>query len=85
MWPRVANAVLGAWLLVSAVLWRHGHAQAVDAAVCGLLAIGFALTGALTGWPPRLFNVIVGAWLILSAVVLPHTTMASAWNQGLVG
>jgi hypothetical protein len=25
-------------------------------AICGLLSVGFALTGLLTGWPTRLFT-----------------------------
>jgi hypothetical protein len=67
------------------MVWRELRLQAVNMAVCGVLSVGFALTGLMTGWPTRLFNVVVGCWLMLSAVVFPHATVASAWNQGIVG
>ena len=85
MWARLVNAALGSWLLVSALLWRQGHAQALNSAICGVLALGFALSGLVSERPTRLLNVVIGSWLMLSAVAFPHVRTTSAWNQGIVG
>lgn len=85
MWPRLANAALGVWLVGASLLWRQTRLQAVNTAICGCLAIAFAVTGLLSGRPTRLLNVMLGLWLMLSAVALPHLTSAGSWNQGVVG
>ncbi len=84
-WPRLANATLGMWLVGSSMVWRQTRLPAVNTAICGFLAIAFAVTGLLTGKPTRLLNVILGLWLILSAIVFPRATSVSTWNQGIVG
>jgi hypothetical protein len=85
MWARVANLVLGIWLGVSALLFRHTRYQALNQAICCLLIVAFATAGLVSRWPARLLNLALGGWLILSAFVLPHASVVSAWNQGIVG
>jgi hypothetical protein len=44
MLPRIFNMLVGAWLIVSAFAWPHAVIEKANTVVCGLLAIGLAVT-----------------------------------------
>ena len=71
MWPRVAEIVLGCWLVVSPWLLPDQQRSAswhVNALVCGLLVVGLA---ALSFFPSlrkaHLAEILIGLWLLGSA------------------
>ncbi len=86
--------VAGAWLLVSAFLWRHTTGQAIDAAAVGIGSIllgGLALRHTPNGRWARYLVVPLGLWLFVSAWLFPggraltvvnHLTVAS-WLLGV--
>jgi hypothetical protein len=85
MGARSMNLSLGLWLFLSAFLWQHGHAQTINALVCGILAVTIALAG-LEGRPyARYFNVVLGVWLIVSSFFLHGTRPPTAVNHVVVG
>jgi hypothetical protein len=85
MWARVANVILGLWLVVSTLVFRDTKYQAINDMVSGILVIAFAMTSALSWKSARLFNMILGGWLMVNAIFVHHVSVAAAWNQGLVG
>jgi hypothetical protein len=81
---RIANAVVGSWLFVSAFLWPHLPAQRHNAWIVGMVAVSCALAG-LTGhrWG-RYVNAAAGGWLIVSSLQrLIHPL--TFWNHMVVG
>jgi hypothetical protein len=84
IWARVLNVVLGAWLVVSDLVWRHGEAASTNTWICGLLVIAFALWAL---WMPRMryWNTLLGAWLIFAAFVLEHFSSGTRWNNVILG
>lgn len=72
-WQDGANAVLGAWLLLSP--WAVGYA-AQEAASANAVIVGLALVAAALGamWVPRAWEewteVVLGLWLVASPWVL---------------
>jgi hypothetical protein len=82
---RKVNVALGAWLVLSAMLWPHTSWQLFNALITGGLIATFALAG-LGGWPwGRSINVTLGFWLMTSSVLLPSTRNATIANHLLVG
>jgi hypothetical protein len=67
MWPRVVEAMVGCWLMITPFVFR-GTASlddyAIDAAVCGALVLTCAFASM---WPPaawmRLGTIAVALWL----------------------
>ncbi|HVX94791.1 MAG TPA: hypothetical protein VHK47_07775 [Polyangia bacterium] len=85
MWARVANVVLGVWLVTSTLFLRDVRAQGVNDIASGLLVIAFAITSAVSWRSARLLNIVIAGWLLLSAGLFAHASAAAAWNQGVVG
>jgi hypothetical protein len=81
--PRVANLILGAWLFLSAFLWRHTPAARANTWIVGVLIIVFAV---LSGARPqaRYANTVLAVWLFLSSLSIYHVTGATAWNNCIV-
>jgi len=79
------NAVLGAWLFLSAVMWPHTPAQRTNAWVVGMLVVTAALAGLTGRKAGRMVNAALGAWLIISAILLPRMMPATFWNHLIVG
>ncbi|HEX9049344.1 MAG TPA: hypothetical protein VF841_02315 [Anaeromyxobacter sp.] len=69
--PRVANALLGAWLVASVLLWRHLGPEGFNALVTGLLVVTVA---PIAAWAPRLRvgGAFLGGWLLVTTLVLVH-------------
>jgi uncharacterized membrane protein len=80
---RVANIILGVWLVVSAFLWPHSPSQSTNTWVLGVLCASFALI-ALAVPKVRYLNTALAVWLFISAWVLPRVSAATVWNNVLV-
>ena len=85
MRARVANALLGGWLFLSAFLWPHTTQQRVNAWVAGMIAVTAALAGLGRATWGRYVNAGLGAWLIASAMFLPRLRIGTAFNHVFVG
>lgn len=81
----IGDLVLGIWLLLSAVLLPHTRAEELNSAICGLLAIAFALVALTLRPAARLIDAALGVWIVLSAWVLPGVSAATAANSLLIG
>lgn len=81
---RIVNAVLGLWLVASALLWPHSAAQAANAIACGILVVSAAVA-ALRIERARYVNVALGAWLVISAFLLPTLRFGTQVNHVVVG
>jgi hypothetical protein len=83
-WPRYLNVLLGAWLLVSDVVWRHGQNQSANTWICGVLVIAFSLWAL---WMPamRWWNTLLGAWVVFFSFAFDHLSAATQWNNVILG
>lgn len=81
--PRWYNAVLGAWLIVSAFLWHHGRAQFHNTWALGLVIIVLSLMATLAPWA-RYLNVLAGLWLFFSTLILPRSNAGTTWHNCLI-
>jgi hypothetical protein len=64
-WPRYVNAVAGAWLFLSALLWKHQALQSTNAWVVGALIFATAITG-ISVPRARFANTLLAIWLLAS-------------------
>jgi hypothetical protein len=71
LWPRVVNALLGAWLFASAFLWPHQDNVRLNDWMIGLLAASTAIQAI---WAPSLrwANTFLGARLGFWALILEY-------------
>ncbi len=84
---RVLDLGLGLWLMVSAFLWPHGAAQAIDAVAVGAALAAVALVGvrrAAGQERARHASTALALWLFIANILLPGTTLPTAWNHALV-
>jgi hypothetical protein len=79
-WPRLVAVALGAWLVISALVWTHTDAQMTNAVISGVLAIVIALTSTRLPFV-RYLNAALGVWIFVSAFLLASGTIATAWNE----
>ncbi len=84
MGVRLINALLGAWLFLSAFMWSHLSAQRTNGWVVGLLTVAVALAG-LSGTNGRIVNAALGGWLMISAILLPRLMPATFVNHVVAG
>src|SRR5262245_35529310 len=84
MWNRARylNILLGAWLFLSAFLWRHSDPQFTNTWLMGVLCVAFALT-ALAVPAARYLNTALAIWLFISAFALPRINNGTVWNNAL--
>jgi hypothetical protein len=68
MGARLANAIVGLWLFVSAFLWPHETAQRSNALGVGIVVVTAALAGLMGQRWGRYLNALLGGWLIVSAL-----------------
>ncbi len=80
---RIANAVLGVWLILSSLLWRDTVAQFASDWIIGVLITLVSLAGF---WAPslRYVNTCVAVWLFLSAWWMRWEHTATFWNTVVV-
>lgn len=82
--PRLINLALGAWLFVTAFLLPRTGAAFTNAWIMGVVIAGFALL-AMVAPIARWVNALAGAWVFIAAFVVPHASVASFWNDLIVG
>ncbi len=82
-WARGANVVLGVWLFISAFVWAHTPAQQTNTWILGVLFVIFALI-AMGSPQVRYVNTVLSIWLFISVWALPHSNIATMWNNALV-
>jgi hypothetical protein len=66
-WPRWVNAILGAWVVVSTLLWSPATSTTINGVVIGALIVAasvFAL---------RAVDAIFAVWLFVATWILPHS------------
>jgi hypothetical protein len=78
--PRLFNLLLGFWLLVSTFAWPHSQAQRLNAIVCGMLAVLFAISG-LYRSELRFLNGILAIWLFTSSIFVHSLRSATRWSD----
>lgn len=84
LWARYLNVLLGAWLIISDFVWRHGEAANTNTWISGVLVIAFALWS--FWWPTmRFWNTLMGAWVIFAGIVLQHASSGTQWNNIIIG
>jgi hypothetical protein len=79
-WPRRANAVLGAWLALSAFVWEHSLASQVNAFVVGIWIATAALWAARSG-PLRIANTVIALWLGAATLAMSEVPPVAYWNN----
>lgn len=80
---RGIHIALGAWLFISAFLWRHSQGQFTNTWVVGALCVLFGL---LAIWVPRAryLNAILAIWLFVSAWSITALSAGTVWNNAIV-
>ena len=81
---RYTTMILGAWLFMSALIWRHTVALESADWMIGLLLVSVSV---LTFRHPRLHWAIagIGAWILIQSTFVPHNLEATVWNERVVG
>jgi hypothetical protein len=81
---RYVNMALATWLLFSALLWPHARADFLVPTLVGIVVV-MAAPFAIGAPPVRYINTVMGLLLAASAFLLPHLSVATVWNNALVG
>jgi hypothetical protein len=85
MWPRIANALIGIWLLAAPAVLGYEGAQATNDRIVGPLAASFAI---IAIWDAtrslRWMSAVLGGWLLLAPWLLGGGTAATV-NSTLCG
>jgi hypothetical protein len=82
---RVASALLGFWLVVSAFLWPQSRLELTNATVIGVAALVGALAiieGVRWGY---YVTAVCGVWLMASTLFLTAAGSAQFWNHMIAG
>ncbi len=81
---RYLNVLLGAWLFVSAFVWRHTAWEFTNTWIFGAITVVAALASfSVPG--VRFVNTLVGVWLIVSGFSMRAMNVATKWNNSLLG
>lgn len=69
-WPRWVHMILGAWVLVSTLIWSPAVSTTINGCAIGALLVGAAV---LELYAPqvRALNAILAVWLFASTMFLP--------------
>jgi len=81
---RFVNAVVGAWVFLSAFLLPQSAPSRTNTWVCGLLVVLFALI-AMRAPAARFVNTAIALWLFITAFSLPAVSEASVWSNWISG
>ena len=82
-WPRIANFLLGFWLVVSVYLWPHAAGERTNVVILGVLLAVVAVWAMFVHYI-HFANVVIGALLFVSTVTTPHASVATTWTQIVV-
>lgn len=77
------NVVLGIWLIISAFMWPHAPAEALNTWIVGIVITAVALIGFAVP-AIRLANSVAAIWLFIGTLALPHVYRGTAWNNCIV-
>ena len=77
---RIANMIMGVWLMLSSLIWHHTSAQFINIWLVGIFVILVSLSGI---WAPsaRYLNTLLALWLFLSAWGFTEASAATIWNS----
>ena len=80
---RVANLLMGLWLIASTFIWSHFEGSRLNTWLVGAVAASFAL---LTLRKPALHwvNALVGAWLLISTLFVIRPIQTATWWNNLL-
>ncbi len=82
-WARYLNALIAAWLFISAFAWGHTVPLRQDTWIVGILMFVTALIAMATpGF--RWVNTVLAIWLFISTLAFPHRTPGTLWNNLIV-
>jgi hypothetical protein len=81
--PGIINAILGAWLFISAFAWPHTMAQMTNTWIVGVLCVICALISMAVP-PVRYLVTALAVWLFISTWALPSASPGTLWNNVLV-
>ena len=84
LWAHYAAALVGAWFVMSSLVFHDGMLLRSLDWILGLLAVGasvVALRHARKHW----WITAVGAVILILGAVSPHTSGLTAWNERVVG
>ncbi len=82
-WPRYLNALIAAWLFISAFAWSHTMPLRQDTWIVGVLMFISALIA--IGTPGfRWVNTVLAVWLFFSTLAFPHHVGGTLWNNLIV-
>jgi nucleoside-diphosphate-sugar epimerase len=85
-WTLLASCGVGAWLMLSRLVFSTGATMANNNHLIGALVITVAVCAmAEVARPLRFINVLFGLWLITSPWLLADKTYAAAWNDVVSG
>lgn len=85
MWPRIAVALLGVWLMAAPAVLGYDGAAATSDRIAGPVAVSIAIIAiAKVVRPLRRVNTLVGAWITIAPLVLDHSGLATL-NAVVVG
>jgi len=82
-WPRYVNALIAAWLFISAFAWPHARDQFTNSWVVGVLMFIAALL-ALGAPMIRFANTILAIWLVISTLAMGVVHIGTLWNNVIV-
>jgi hypothetical protein len=80
---RVANLLLGLWLIASTYIWSHFELSRYNTRLVGALVASSALL-ALRKPFLRWANAVLGVWLLISIFLIRPVQPATWWNNLLV-
>ena len=80
---RWTNVVLGAWLFVSAFIWKHTPTSFTNTWIMGVIIAAIAL-GALAVPALRYVNTASAVYLFISSIAVHHLYAASGWHNAIV-
>ena len=80
---RIANIILGVWLVLSSFIWRDTAAEFANAWIVGVVIV---LVSLAAFWAPNLrhVNCAMAGWLFLSAWWMRWQRTATFWNTVVV-
>jgi hypothetical protein len=80
---RVFNAILGAWLFLSAFVFAHTPESRTNTWISGALVVLFALI-AMRAPAARFVNTAIAVWVFVTAFSFPFLASAAVWNNWIV-
>ncbi len=82
----ITDILVGAWLLLSVLLWRHSPGHLATGATVGALSV---LLGGLAYWKcwawPRWIVAALSVWLVLSLWAIPGASVGTVVNFLVMG